>query len=254
MALVTYTQIFQIFAGALVLVLAILMLRYLLLSSKEKSYFPEQWIYLLRTGKLPEQIKTLEKQYPDKVRFFNLWFQTERLKREKIPGSFAELGVYKGETAKILHYFDKNRKLHLFDTFEGFAEKDLKPETGEAATYSTKNFADTTVEKVLQYIDGNKNIIIHKGYFPDTTRDIPEESYAMVTIDTDLYNPVKEGLNYFYPLLSSGGVILVHDYTSKWEGLVKAVDEFVTEIPENLIEVPDMFGTVMIIKNKKVKP
>lgn len=250
MQTISFTLIYQILAGILIAILAVIMIRYLILSAKEKPYFPEQWIHQLKKGNLSEAIRNLEKIYPDKVRFFNFWFQCERLKREKVQGAFAELGVYKGETAKILFEFDKNRKLHLFDTFEGFSRVDLKEETGEAATYSTKNFADTSVEKVLEYIGGGSGIVVHKGYFPETAKDLPKEKYALVSIDTDLYNPVKEGLHYFYPLLSPGGVILIHDYTNKWEGLIKAVNEFVLTIPENIIEVPDMYGTVMIIKNK----
>lgn len=253
LASLTYSLIFKILTGILIFILAVIMFRYLQLSAKEKSYFPEQWIYFLRNGKLSEQLLNLEKQYPDKSRFFNLWFQIERLKREKVPGSFAELGVYQGETAKVIHAMDNSRKLHLFDTFEGFAKKDLTKEKGEAATYSTKNFADTSVEKVLQNISGNDTVFVHKGYFPETTNGLTDEAFALVNIDTDLYNPAKAGLEYFYPLLSPGGVILIHDYTYKWEGLVKAVNEFVAEIPENIIEVPDMNGTVMIIKNKKIR-
>ncbi len=249
---ISYTLIYQVIAGVLIAALVAIMIRFLILSGNEKPYFPEQWIHYLKKGKVSESLKNLEKLYPDKVRFFNFWFQCERLKREKVEGAFAELGVYKGETSKILHEFDKSRKLHLFDTFEGFSKNDLKLETGEAATYKTKNFADTSVEKVLKYIGGDSKIVVQKGYFPDTTKDIPTEKYALVSIDTDLYKPVIEGLRYFYPLLTPGGVILIHDYTHKWEGLVKAVNEFVSTIPENTIEVPDAHGTVMIIKNKNI--
>jgi O-methyltransferase len=220
---------------------------------KEKSYFPEQWLHMLKKKKLPETLINIEKHYNDKVRFYNFWFQIERLKKENVKGSFAELGVYKGETAKIIHAMDNSRKLHLFDTFEGFKKDDLKEETGEAATYSTKNFADTNEKKVIDYINGNNNIILHKGHFPETTKGLEDEKFALVNIDADLYNPIKDGCHFFYPRLSPGGVIIIHDYNHKWEGAVKAVNEFAKGIPENIIELPDMHGTVMIIKNKEVR-
>jgi len=247
---VSYNLIFQIFAAVLLGVVGILMVRYLILSMKEKSYHPAQWAYFLKKKKLSESLINLEKSYDDKVRFYNFWFQVERIKKENIKGAFAELGVYKGETAKIIHKLDNSRKLHLFDTFEGFDKDDLKSETGEASTYSSKNFADTNEKKVLQYINGNNNIVVHKGHFPDTTADLKNEIFSLVNIDADLYNPIKDGLIYFYPRLSPGGVIIIHDYNHKWEGAVKAVDEFAKGIPENIIEMPDMHGTVMIIKNK----
>jgi len=245
-----YNLFFQIITAILIAVLIVLMVRYLLLSIKEKSYHPARWAYLLKNGMIPKTLLELEKNYDDKVRFYNFWFQVERLNRENVKGAFAELGVYKGETAKIIHEMDSDRKFHLFDTFEGFKKDDLKHETGEAATYSTKNFADTNEKKVIAYINGNENIIIHKGCFPETTGDLKTESYALVNIDADLYNPIKEGCRYFYPRLLPGGVLIIHDYNHKWEGAVKAVNEFLKEIPENIIEVPDMHGTVMIIKNK----
>jgi O-methyltransferase len=248
-----YNQVFQFVTIVLIAVVVILMFRYLILSLKEKSWYPEQWLHMLKKKQLSETLIGLEKHYNDKVRFYNFWFQIERLKKENVKGEFAELGVYKGETAKILHMMDNSRKLHLFDTFEGFKKDDLKNETGEAATYSTKNFADTNENKVLNYINGNKNIVIHKGHFPETTKGLENEKFALVNIDADLYNPIKDGCNYFYPRLSPGGVIIIHDYNHKWDGAVKAVNEFAKGISENIIEVPDMHGTVMIIKNKIVK-
>ncbi len=248
-----YTYIFQITAITLIAAVVVLMVRYLILSIKEKSYYPAQWLYMLKNKKISTELIQLEKNYDDKIRFYNFWFQIERIKKENVKGAFAELGVYKGETAKIIHEMERSRKLHLFDTFEGFKKDDLKAETGEAATYSTKNFADTDEKKVLKYINGNNNIIIHKGHFPDTTKDLESEIFALVNIDADLYNPIKKGCEYFYKHLSPGGVIIIHDYNNKWEGAIKAVNEFTKTIPENIIEVPDMHGTVMIIKNKVVK-
>ena len=234
----------------LVVFLAGLMIRYLIASLKEKTYHPAQWSNAIKEGKIGKALLEIEKTYDDKIRLYNFWFQCERLKKENISGSFAELGVYKGETARIIHLLDNSRKFHLFDTFDGFIKSDLQHETGEAATYSSKNFADTSEKEVVKFIEGNENIIVHKGHFPETTQGLEKEMFALVNIDADLCKPILEGLKFFYPHLSPGGVILVHDYNHKWEGALKAVDEFVSVIPENLVEIPDMHGTVMLIRNK----
>jgi len=47
------------------------------------------------------------------------------IEHEGIPGSLAELGVYRGTTAKLLHALFPGRTLWLFDTFEGFDPRDL---------------------------------------------------------------------------------------------------------------------------------
>lgn len=247
---------FQILNFVIILVVLVMLVRYMWGMFFDSGYQPEEWHYMKKNGTLPTGLEKLEKQYTDKVRFFNWWFQAERLKRMEVPGAFAELGVYKGESARILHAMDPDRIFYLFDTFEGFAGKDLENETGEAATYTTRNFADTSLEKVRRNIGGNSNIIFCPGYFPDSAvsffgKGAAEKTptFALVNIDADLYNPTKAGLEYFYPLLSSGGVIIVHDYTNKWEGVRKAVDEFSLTIPEWPVEVPDVDGTVMIIKS-----
>ena len=48
-----------------------------------------------------------------------------RLNHTGIPGSVAELGVYKGDTAWKLNLLFPDRRLYLFDTFQGFSEADI---------------------------------------------------------------------------------------------------------------------------------
>ena len=242
-------SIFQLVNFTLIFVLVILFIRYLWIIYVLKDDQPVAWKNAVKSGRVSSMLNRMKRSYPDKVRFFNWWFQIERLKREWVPGVFVELGVYKGESARIIHALDTDRPFHLFDTFTGFNAIDLGRETGEAATYTTANFADTSVTEVLKTIQGDHHIIIHKGYFPESA-DGFREQVAFVNMDADLYNPTKAGLEYFYPLLAPGGVIMVHDYNYKWPGIIKAVDDFVRNIPEGMVLLPDASGTVMIIKNK----
>ena len=241
--------IFQIVNYSLLLVFLILFIRYLWIVYMIKDDEPIEWRYAMKNRRIFLKLKQIKKGYPDKVRFFNWWFQVDRLKRDRVQGVFVELGVYKGDSARVIHHLDPDRPFHLFDTFSGFAASDLDLETGEAATYSPADFADTTIQSVLAKIGDGHNIIIHQGYFPGSARDFREQ-VALVNMDADLYNPTKSGLEFFYPLLSPGGIILVHDYNHKWPGIIKAVDEFIKTIPENLVLLPDVNGTVMIIRNK----
>jgi O-methyltransferase len=216
----------------------------------DKKYQPKTWQHAVKNGSISAELRKRELRYPDKVRFFNFWFQVQRLKKEGVEGSFAELGVYKGDSAHLLHLMDPERSFHLFDTFEGFQEKDLQNETGKAATYTTKNFADTSLEKVKARL-GSKAFHFHKGDFPDTTASLHEERFALVNMDADLYNPTREGLAFFYPRLSPGGIIIIHDYNPEWPGIIKAVDDFAATIPEPIIVMPDQDSSVMIFKSKQ---
>ena len=67
-------------------------------------------------------------------------------------------------------------------------------------------------------------------------------------MDADLYMPTKAGLEFFFPRMSKGGIILIHDYNSDWPGLMRAVDEFVSANEVSLLPVPDADSSIMILK------
>ncbi len=241
--------IFNIISGVLVLILLVIGFKYLETFWTYKLYKPFKWERAVKNKLVSDELIKLERNYYDKIRFFSMWFQIERLKRGNIAGDFAELGVHKGETAKIIYEMDKSRTLYLFDTFNGFNEKDLALEKTQGGKYSTAEFSDTDLETVKEYVAGGENVIYHPGYFPTTAIGLDTTKFAFVYLDADLYLPTIEGLKFFYPKLSAGGVIMIHDYNHTWEGVKKALDEFIPTIPESLIELPDWKGSVMIVRN-----
>jgi O-methyltransferase len=243
-------SVYDIINYIFLLIALLFAIRFIWYHIQDKRLEPVLWQIAHKKKQLPAGLLKSWRMYHDKIRFYNFWIQVNRLKNEQIIGDFAELGVYKGDSARIIHFMDPGRIFHLFDTFSGFAAEDLKVETGEASTYTSLNFSDTDPESVLKFIGGNTNIKIHQGYFPEITDNLDEATYALVNMDADLYNPTRAGLAYFYRRLAPGGVILIHDYNNKWPGIMKAVDEFSKEIPEVPILVPDIDGTIMIIRNK----
>ena len=240
---------FQLANGTLLAALAVLVTRYLWLVLSGKDRRPAAWRHGVKTGYIPVGLRKLRSRYPDQVRFDSFWFQIMRIEKDRVPGVFAEVGVYKGESARIFKQMAPSRELHLFDSFAGFPSSDLAGESGEAATYTTENFSDTSVASVLSRIGSTDNIVVHEGYFPETARgfDLP---VAFVSLDADLYKPTRAALDHFYPLLSPGGVIMVHDYNDKWPGIIRAVDEFAATVPESPVFLPDTEGTVLFARNK----
>ncbi len=210
---------------------------------------PYAWEQALKAKKLNKRLLVMERSFRDRVRFYNLWLQIERLKKKSVAGAFAELGVHKGLTSKVIHLMDEHRKFYLFDTFEGFPSKDLKSENQTDSRFSDEMFADTSMDEVKAFISGNNQLEYVKGYFPDTSIGLENEQFALVHIDADLYAPTVAALEFFYPRLTPGGVIIVHDYNHNWDGIPMAVNEFITSIPESLIELADWQGSAMIIKN-----
>lgn len=145
-----------------------------------------------------------------------------------VPGAIAELGVYKGAFSLELRRQFPGRTLYLFDTFEGFNADDIKIETAGSFSQSKPgDFTDTSAEYVLGRFDDTSDIVLKKGYFPDTAAGLENEVFAFVSLDADLYAPTLAGLEFFYPRLSHGGAILLHDYGSRrFSGVFQAVADY----------------------------
>lgn len=143
------------------------------------------------------------------------------IKERNVSGAMAEVGVYKGDFCKYFNRFLPERKLYLFDTFGGFDSS-----RDEVTANDSELFKDTSVDLVLGKMVSPENCIVRKGYFPDTANDI-DDTFSLVSLDCDLYNPILAGLEFFYPRLSSGGFIFIHDYGSyHFKGVDKAIFDF----------------------------
>ena len=78
-----------------------------------------------------------------------------------------------------------------------------------------------------------------------------QATYALVSLDPDLYRPAADGLRFFWDRLSIGGVILIHDYTSfQYPGIRRAVDEFCDREGLTVIPLPDLHGTAILLKQE----
>lgn len=242
--------IFQMANILLVIILLFLGFKYLETNWSYKISKPYAWEKAVNNKQISPTLLRLEARYRDKVRFYALWFLIEELKKNKIPGAFAELGVHKGETAKAIHHMDPERAFYLFDTFHGFPKEDLQLEQQKDDRFSPEMFSDTSIERVKDHIQGNSNLIFKPGSFPATTEGLEKEKFAFVHLDADLYAPTLEALKFFYPRMIPGGAILIHDYKHNWEGVPKAVREFLVTIPESLMLIPDWQGSAMLVRNK----
>lgn len=148
---------------------------------------------------------------------------------EALSGECAEAGVFEGDFARYINEYFPNRVLHLFDTFEGFDERDIEKEKGLSAA-KTGEYGNTSEEKVMKKMPFPNQCVIHKGFFPQTAEKM-NNRFCFVNLDLDLYEPTYQGLLFFGSRMVQGGVILVHDYfTEDFKGPREAVDRFVREM------------------------
>lgn len=212
----------------------------------------KQTVYYTETLIMPDG-KVLLKN-ADYFRYATFQLLADEIKKKKIKGAVAELGVFQGKFARCINSEFPDRDFWMFDTFEGFPDNDISVDIQNGYTSQKRldvgKFAETSVDFVMSLMPYSAKCIVRKGCFPDT---IPKEDiqYAFVSIDCDLYKPMLEGLRYFYPRLSSGGYMMIHDYThdDHFIGVKKAVEEFENEA-ERMIKVPisDKGGTLVIGK------
>jgi O-methyltransferase len=178
----------------------------------------------------------------DYFRYATLGLAAQRVLDERIPGAFAELGVWRGETSAFLHRVAPERRLYLFDTFAGFPDRDLPP------GHVDVRFRDTSQEAVRRRVGPSSKVVLRKGYVPDTLEGLEDETFAFVLLDLDLLEPSRASLEFFYPRLSPGGYLVMHDYNnseSDW-ACKRALDDFLSDRPEKLVELGDVWGSALI--------
>lgn len=156
-------------------------------------------------------------------------------KQNKTNGNYAEAGVYKGATAKIISKAKGKKTLLLFDTFEGLPKPQKIDTKQSGKPFKEKEFVET-LENVQHYLRKETNIKYHKGLLKDTLPTIPKQQYAFVHLDLDLYESTKQALRYFYPRMATRGIILSHDYTTI-TSVKKAFDEYFKNKPEKPTKV-----------------
>lgn len=177
-----------------------------------------------------------------------LELMSREINRHHVKGSTAELGVFRGDFARLINHYFPDKKLYLFDTFEGFDARDANADRKAKYSQGTQDFTQTSVELVLEKMKHPKNCIIRKVWFPETAEGVDDE-FCFVSIDADLYQPILAGLEFFYPRLVHGGAIMVHDFNNlDYLGANQAVCDFCEKNNIGYVCISDLCGSAVIVK------
>jgi len=150
----------------------------------------------------------------------------------KIDGDIAEVGTYKGGSAKLICEAKGNKILHLFDTFEGLP--DLSHTDNPTQFHKGKFIA--SFQAIKEYLKEYKSVHFYKGLFPSTADPIKNKKFSFVHLDVDLHDATLACLEFFYPRMNKGGIIISHDYIHS-AGVRKAFDDFFRDRQEPIIEM-----------------
>ena len=165
-----------------------------------------------------------------------------------IEGDVAECGVYRGATLIPIALYLKQRGIgkmvYGFDSFEGFPDSvniDIGLGGRDIFSKHVGGLGDTSYEELARKVARfgvSSKVSLIKGYFQETLQRCATSRFSFVHLDCDLYQSYKECLEFFYPRLTPGGIVLFDEYNDPpWPGCNKAVDEFLTGKPERVAEI-----------------
>ncbi|HEV2694093.1 MAG TPA: TylF/MycF/NovP-related O-methyltransferase [Verrucomicrobiae bacterium] len=170
-------------------------------------------------------------------------------------GDFVECGVSYGFLSKgITEYVNWNktqavrRKFFLVDTFEGLDESlvtNVEKEEGLAERFAGKYPTDT-ISRVRETFAEVKNIHIIKGSVPGILSSIKTDKVAFLSIDMNCAMPEKAALEFFYPKLVSGGVVVFDDYGHRGHDLQKQLaDSVAANFGNTILTLPTGQGLLL---------
>jgi len=152
---------------------------------------------------------------------------------ESINFNFVECGVADGITAFFAlreicgHKKTANNfSMHLYDAWNQMRKEGLlESELSRVGGYVEISI-DRTKRNLTEFKD---NVVYHQGYIPESFSMLPEHPNQIIYLHIDLNsaNNTLSTLEFFYPRLVRGGVILFDDYGSMaFEDTKKTVDAF----------------------------
>ncbi len=178
-----------------------------------------------------------------------------------IKGDFAECGVWKGGSVMMIASILSaagitDRKIYLYDTFEGMTKPgDEDGETEKAEWERNKvneqlnNWCLSPLEEVQANMSSTgypkDNFIFVKGKVEETIPGTIPGKLTLLRLDTDWYESTKHELTHLYPLLEKGGILIIDDYGA-WAGTRKAVDEYFSANGNVYLNRLDFTGRLVI--------
>lgn len=168
-----------------------------------------------------------------------------------LDGDIAECGVIRGGSSFLMlsALADTGKFLHGFDSFQGLSKPKFNDRPSDVKTFNWReNDMGVPIEVTSQNLSSfSGNFKLYKGWIPDRFNEVEEKKFSLVHIDLDLFEPTIFSLEFFFPRMVAGGVIICDDYGfESCPGSRKAMDEFFGLRGLNVIPLTTGQGLVMI--------
>lgn len=155
-----------------------------------------------------------------------------------VPGAIVECGTWKGGMiAGMASILGNSREYILFDSFEGLPPAreidgksaiEWQADTESPFYFDNCKAAEADADAAMQ-LSGVENYRIVKGWFEETLLSFSgEEIISVLRLDGDWYDSTMTCLEYLFPKVSTGGVIIIDDYY-EWDGCARAVHDYLSK-------------------------
>ena len=203
--------------------------------TKKHNYFPfDVFEFVDFPGPLGDELRELQRysMFPPFPWGQSLYARLIEEEIAQIEGDFIDLGVGKGGMSLFLGFRarEHGRKMFSLDSFNGlpalhpeldnpvFLQGDYGAPDGREETQWKERLKMRARDYGLQ-----DTIKIVPGYFDDTLAKLdPDQKFAFVHIDCDLYTSVRPVLDVIYDRVSDGGFIVIDDYFHPAQGALRA--------------------------------
>lgn len=155
-----------------------------------------------------------------------------------IKGDYAEIGVHRGATFHRLIRFarEQGKQAHAIDSFVGMAEPGtLDRQLGEVGVRPPGGFDVGGAEgfaKILKDEYGIEKDLFTtwEGWVPEVFEKIPAHvNFSLALVDLDHYQPTKDAIEWVWPRLNVGGILLLDDVALGYKlESTEAVNEFLS--------------------------
>lgn len=156
----------------------------------------------------------------------------ETLEREDIQGDLIETGVLRGGACILMRAVlkalqNKQRKVWVADSFQGFPESELMAHGIKNPEQFNRQAANLAEVKALfaRYQLLDEQVQFLPGFFEDSLPHAPIKTLALLRLDSDFYTSTACTLQHLYPKLVTGGFVIIDDYYI-FEGCRRAVREY----------------------------
>lgn len=132
-----------------------------------------------------------------------------------LEGDVLEVGVWRGGTGALLaagarKFWGDSRRVFLADTFRGVVKAGPKDDY-----YRGGEHADTSPDVVRELLGsmGLSNAELLEGIFPEETGNlIADRRFCLCHVDVDVYQSARDTVEWVWPRMPVGGVVVYDDY------------------------------------------